>query len=169
MQAVLFLYYSSFSFLGKGDMLRFGFAANKLNLLKNIKGFLKEISGNQKTEISYLNCNYLDVLEKISIKKGGGEIKKTFIFADPPYIETAHNYDTPEWTMKNHAELQTYLVDSGNNFMICEFGHPEVLALAKQNGLYVTEIAERRNLGNRRTEIIITNYETDKYIQKSLF
>ena len=42
--------------------------------------------------------------------------------------------------------------------MISEFNSSEVLKVAKDNNLKVIEIGERRNLGNRRTEIIITNY-----------
>ena len=37
-----------------------------------------------------------------------------------------------------------------------------ILDQAKQRNLNVIILGERRNLGNRRTEILITNYETEK-------
>ena len=46
-----------------------------------------------------------------------------------------------------------------------EFDNEFILNQAKKRGLNVIVIGERKNLKNRRTEILITNYEK----QKSLF
>ena len=46
-----------------------------------------------------------------------------------------------------------------------EFDNDFVLNQAKERGLNAVYIGERKNIGNRRTEILITNYEK----QKSLF
>lgn len=46
-----------------------------------------------------------------------------------------------------------------------KFDNQFILEQAKQRGLNVIIIGERKNLKNRRTEILITNYET----QKNLF
>ena len=40
-----------------------------------------------------------------------------------------------------------------------EFNHPFILEQAKERNLNVITIGERQNLKNRRTEILITNYE----------
>lgn len=40
-----------------------------------------------------------------------------------------------------------------------EFDHPFILEQAKQRNLNVIVIGERQNLKNRRTEILVTNYE----------
>jgi len=167
-KAMFFLYYSNFGYMGKPDTLRFGLDNNKKQLLKNIKNFVKEISTNTKTEINYLNCNYNEVLNKINFRNED-VINKIFIFADPPYVETGNNYDTPEWTLENHKELQTYLINSKMKFMICEFDNKDVIEISKNNNLFITEIAERRNMKNKRTEIIITNYPTNINIQQKLF
>jgi DNA adenine methylase len=43
-----------------------------------------------------------------------------------------------------------------------EFDHPFILEQAKQRNLNVITIGERQNLKNRRTEILITNYQKNK-------
>ena len=40
-----------------------------------------------------------------------------------------------------------------------EFDHPFVLEEAKRRNLNIINIGERKNLGNRRLEILITNYQ----------
>jgi len=167
-KAMFFLYYSNFGYMGKPVTLKLGLTSDKNQLLKNIKNFVKEISTNKLTEIDYLNCNYNEVLKKIAFKSDI-ELDKTFIFADPPYVETENNYDTPEWTLENHKELQTYLINSKMKFMICEFDNKDIIEIANQNNLFVTEISERQNMKNRRVEIIITNYKISKNIQQKLF
>jgi DNA adenine methylase len=42
---------------------------------------------------------------------------------------------------------------------ISEFDNPKILEMAK--GLNVYQIGERKNLKNRRSEILITNYEIE--------
>jgi DNA adenine methylase len=39
-----------------------------------------------------------------------------------------------------------------------EFDNPAILDLAKEYGLNVITIGERKNMKNRRTEILLTNY-----------
>ena len=47
---------------------------------------------------------------------------------------------------------------TGSKFAMSEFDNDFVLGQAKERGLNVINIGERRNLGNRRREILITNY-----------
>ena len=42
-----------------------------------------------------------------------------------------------------------------------EFDNPFIINQAKERGLNIINIGERRNLKNRRTEILITNYKTE--------
>jgi hypothetical protein len=67
-------------------------------------------------------------------------------------------YNAPKWTLKDFETLIKFLIGYGEKFMVSEFNSSEVLKVATDNNLNVIEIGERRNLGNRRTEIIITNY-----------
>jgi len=164
--AMFFLYYSNFGFLGKGVTLRYSLGNNKKNLLINIKNFIKEISTNEKTEIQYLNNDFRDVFKKIAIRDLK-EKNKTFIYADPPYVETINNYDTPEWTINDFSDLVNLLMKQDINFMISEFNNSQIIEIAEKNNLQITYLGERRNLKNRKAEIIITNYQVN--IQKKLF
>jgi len=166
-KAMFFLLYSNFGYMGRPDALRYVLGNSKKNLLKNIKGFLKEIVNNEKTTVSFTNYSYEKVLSKISFMDN--DKKKCFLFCDPPYLDTANNYDTPVFSEKDHANLQKVCIESEIQFMICEFDHPEVLKLAAENNLFITEVGERQNMKNRRTEIILTNYPTNYYKQKTLF
>jgi len=156
-KALFFLYYSNFGCMGKPESLKYGLRNNKKQLLKNIKGFYKDIVTNEKTSIQYLNCDYTDIFRKISFRDDL-EKEKSFVFADPPYVGCADNYDTPKWTIQDHENLQNHLINSGFKFMICEFDNPQVIEIAIKNKLNITYISERRNMKNRRTEIILTNY-----------
>ena len=60
------------------------------------------------------------------------------------------------------------LSKSGMRFAVSEFDSPEILHFARDFGLRVHRIGERRNIGNRRTELLITNYEP-RLIQTSFF
>ena len=71
--------------------------------------------------------------------------------------------------MSDTTDLFEVCVNSGLDFAISEFAHPEVLKLAEKYNLNVIYIGERQNLGNRRTEILITNYELEKYKQTTMF
>jgi DNA adenine methylase len=63
-------------------------------------------------------------------------------------------------------DLFNCLEESECKWAMSEFDHPFILEQAKQRNLNVIIIGERQNLKNRRTEILVTNYENN---QKSLF
>ena len=68
-----------------------------------------------------------------------------------------NNYQSG-FSEQDAKDLFNVLNDSGFRFAISEFDHPLILELAAQYKLTVIEIGERRNLGNRRTELLIINY-----------
>jgi len=43
-----------------------------------------------------------------------------------------------------------------------QFNHPFIIQQAKERNLNVHIIGERQNLKNRRTEILVTNYENNQ-------
>jgi DNA adenine methylase len=167
-KAVKFLYLSNFGYMGMSGVIFLGKDNSKKQLQKNIKNFVKHICGSEKTTIQYLNCDFEKVFDKISFQNKS-VLDTVFTFADPPYLDCANNYDTPEFTLSDHERLQNYLINSGTNFMICEFDNPEIIELSEKNNLFITEIAERRNMVNRRTEIIITNYPVKDFKHQKLF
>jgi DNA adenine methylase len=90
------------------------------------------------------------------------EKARTFIYADPPYLDVGNNYEDCKWKDQDTIDLFDVLMNSGIRFAMSEFDNPKVIAMAKERGLNIHIIGERRNLHNRRTEILITNYEIEK-------
>jgi DNA adenine methylase len=84
---------------------------------------------------------------------------KTLIYCDPPYLETNNNY-SESFTKEDSKDLFECLIATGCKFAISEFNNPIILDLAKQHNLEVITIGERQNLKNRRTEVLIVNYES---------
>ena len=87
----------------------------------------------------------------------------SFIYADWPYIGTDGWYTHNENKEQDVVDALDILCESKIKFAASEFDNPFVLQQAKQRGLNVIIIGERRNLKNRRTEILLTNYETQQH------
>lgn len=167
-RASRFLLYSNFSYMGKGETLLF----EAINQPK--KALLSQVDNvfEKAKHVKFLCCDFRDVLKKISWKKETFGHKayyreESFIYADPPYIGTDDNYHE-SFTEQDTQDLFELLTGSGIRFAISEFDNPFILDLAEKHGLKITELGERRNLKNRRTEILITNYEPVQK-QPSLF
>ena len=89
---------------------------------------------------------------------------KSLIYCDPPYVgcdkkQTEVYQMGAHWEEEDSMRLFDALQDTGCKWCMSEFDHPFILEQAKQRGLNVIVIGERNNLKNRRTEIIVTNYE----------
>ena len=154
---VYFLVLSNFGYMGKPDTLVFSLKNSKHILLKNIEKTYKFLVNNS---IQFLNCDFREVLSKISLDEN--DKKQAFIYSDPPYLDTDNNYDTPTWTQKDVVDNFDVTFNSGIKGAMSEFNHPFILEQAKERNLKVIEIGERINLKNRRMEILIVNYETNK-------
>lgn len=151
--AAQFLILSNHTFLGKGNTLRNGLVNSKDVFLQNVKATHKQI---------IKGCNFLckdfkDVLASINIR-GENEVKKVFVYADPPYTGKTQPYNTPKWKETDFADLVKTLVDSGYKFAISEYNSEFVLDTCK--GLYIHTLGEIQTMKNRNTEILITNFET---------
>jgi hypothetical protein len=79
-----------------------------------------------------------------------------FVYCDPPYIG-AKAY-TEKWAPENLQHLINILLEKKTRFAISEFDSSGVLDILKPFNLNVIDMGERRNIKNRRTEILITNY-----------
>lgn len=96
------------------------------------------------------------MLDRIPLSPREREL--AYVYADPPYLGTANNYaSASSWTQKDASDLFDTLVRSGLRFGISEFDHPDIIELAEEHRLNVIDLGERKNIGNRRTEILITN------------
>ncbi len=100
------------------------------------------------------------ILKSLSIKfhfvEEKNDKQNSFIYCDPPYLGTTDNYSN-SFTEDDSIRLFNCLQNAGCKFAISEFDNDFVLNQAKERGLNVVYIGERKNIGNRRTEILITN------------
>lgn len=162
-KAVRFLFLSNFTYLSKGYNLKFTADNTKKILLSRIdKTF--EYLGDSKI----MCVDFRDMLSLISFQDESDLCKKTdsFIYADPPYLGSNGWYAHNGNKKKDSIDCINMLCESKIRFAMSEFDHPFILDQAEKRGLNVNIIGERRNLKNRRTEILITNY---KNIQGELF
>jgi DNA adenine methylase len=162
-KALRFLFLSNLTSMGTGDTMRY--TATKQEYPQNFKKHLEETHG-KLFDVHFNNTDCNKFIKKISFQKDGrNDESKTFIYCDPPYLNTTDNYSN-SFTESDSLELFETLQSTGCKWAMSEFNHPFILEQAKQRGLNIIEIGERQNLKNRRLEILVTNYQNR---QTSLF
>ena len=165
MKALRFLFLSNFGFKGKSQTLRSGFNNTKSILYENIDKTSKMIF-----DVQFLNTDFRTLLDKIEFKHEINDKARTFIYADPPYLDTNNNYAKDcHFKQKDTEDLFAVLAGSGIKFALSEFDHPLILQLAKEYKLNITFIINRQNIGNRRNELLITNYQVKNLFNQHLF
>jgi DNA adenine methylase len=160
-RAVRFICLSNYGYLGQPMTIKFSTANSKQIAINNIKttyDFLKDCS------LQFMNFDFRKALKSISFRRETS-VKTTFIYCDPPYLHTRNNYNN-SFTEQDFVELLDLLQEKKDwKFAVSEFDNPFVIEQAKQRNLNVYIIGERRNLNNnRRTEILITNYDAENQI-----
>ena len=155
-KALRFMFLSNFSYLGKKTTFLCipGSNPKRCTLNRIKKTFFAQ-------NIKFTISDFRHVIRKISFGGGLRQKNNAFIYADPPYMGTANNY-SHGFTEDDSKDLFEILVGSGLRFAMSEFQHPFILEMAEQYGLRITEVKERRNLQNRKVEILVTNYEVEK-------
>lgn len=114
-------------------------------------------------EVHFNNCDCKKFIKDISFQKDGrNDEEKAFIYCDPPYLNTSDNY-SDSFTETDSIDLFNCLQKTECKFAYSEFDNPFILQQAKERNLNVIIIGERQNLKNRRTEILVTNYENRQY------
>ncbi len=159
-KALRFLLLSNFSFMFcKSTML---YEGNKKKLFHNELKKTYELI----FDVSFSNESFKDFFN--SLTESFKNID-TFIYTDPPYIysDTKQNYvyNIKTWKETDSIDLFNCLQETGCKFAMSEFDNEFIMQQAKERKLNVIIIGERQNLKNRRTEILITNYQP----QKTLF
>jgi DNA adenine methylase len=162
-KALRFLFLSNFTYLGKQDCLSItGYNNSKELLYKNLNETNRLLF-----DVQFTNWHFKDFFNKYSLDdRGNGGRKATFIYCDPPYLNTVDKYEMDDFNEDDSNDLFNCLEESECKWAMSEFDHSFILEQAKQRNLNVIIIGERQNLKNRRTEILVTNYENN---QKSLF
>lgn len=152
-KALRFLFLSNYGFYGIGRTLKFESTNTSKILLDNIEETQKYLFGCQ-----FMNTDFRNVLKKIAFRQIEQK-DETFIYCDPPYLDTENNYEY-SFTKKDNEDLFKMLIDSKCKFAISEFNNPFILEQAKKYGLTINVIGERQTIKNRQTEILITNYQS---------
>lgn len=148
-RAIRFLFYSNFGYMGMPQTMVFNHGNSKELVLRNLDKTHEYLSN-----VEFMNCDFRKMFNLISLK---GE-KDVFIYCDPPYLETSDNYESSFQPEDSKALFET-LQATGHKWAMSEFDHPLILENAKEHGCRVVEIGERHNLGNRRVEVLVMNYE----------
>lgn len=153
-KALRFLYLSNFGFMGASSSIKIDTRNHKENAIINLKKtseFLKDCS------LKITNSDFRKAINSISLSEENN-IAKTLFYCDPPYLGTMDNYSN-SFTEQDSIDLFDCLQKTKCKFAMSEFNNEFILNEAKERGLNVIIIGERKNLKNRRTEILITNYE----------
>jgi len=158
-KAVRFLFLSNFTYMGKGDTLRFGLDNAKESILNNLT-----ITFEKLKNVKIMSRDFRDVLPAISFTKGLNDKDQCFCYLDPIYLGTEHYYRVPKWSEKDTLDCLDLMVSCGMKAGMSEFDHPFVIAEALKRGLNVIYLRDRANIKNRRVEILITNYENRQVV-----
>ena len=143
---------SNLTFYGTGDILRFGDSCSSLGYINNFNKILEETFYFIHA-VQFSNKDFRVLFNSFQIK----EPDKTFIYSDPPYIGTTDNYSS-SFTEEDFKDLVKALKATECKFAISEFYSPYLEDKAKEEGLNLHLIKERKSLKNRNTEILLTNY-----------
>jgi len=161
-KALRFLFLSNFKPSGHQGTIDLNPENPKQNFnykLENTFDYLSDV------KFSNIDCNkFINVTLK-RVVSSGAKLNETFIYCDPPYLGTNDNYSN-SFTEQDSEDLFNCLIETKCKFAMSEFDHPFILAQAEKHKLNVIIIGERQNLKNRRTEILVTNYQNN---QQSLF
>lgn len=152
-KAVRFIFLSNYTLYGEGSTFcingkRHNYLSNKIVECQQI---LRDCYIFNKPAINFLSCIHKHYLTN-----------KTFIYCDPPYINTENNYNTPKWLIDKLEELIQKLQSLPCNFAISEFDNDITNDIARRYKLTINIICHRQNIKNRQTEILLTNYNVDK-------
>lgn len=155
-KALRFVFLSNFTYMGAGASMCFGTENPKGIFYKRLNETFDLIH-----DVQFSNKDFRVFFTQLRPKNAN----ITFIYCDPPYLGTDDNYEQ-SFSEKDSFDLFNCLEDSKCKFAMSEFDHPFILEQAKERRLNIIFIGERQNLKNRRTEVLITNYENR---QQSLF
>ncbi|MFK5856578.1 MAG: DNA adenine methylase [Bacteroidota bacterium] len=153
-KAIRFLLLSNFTYLGKGDTLRLGLDNTKRSLIKNIEPTFLML---QNAKIT--NDDFRNVIDKISFSETVMKKSDAFVYLDPIYLDTTHFYKVPKWTVNDTEDCFKIMDTCGIPSAMSEFTHESVLDFASDYNMNVIYLKERRNIKDRKIEILITNYK----------
>jgi DNA adenine methylase len=160
MKALRFVYISNYGYLGLESFIYISACGNAKKIA--IQNMEKTINFLKDCSLQLTNYDFRKAIKSIIFREQIDR-ERTFFYCDPPYLGTTNNYSI-SFSEQDCIDLFDTLQDTGCKFAVSEFDNPFVLNQAKERGLHIHVIGERRTLKNRQTEILITNYESQKMI-----
>lgn len=161
-KAVRFLFISNFTYLSKGYNIKFTADNSKKILLDRIEPTFKYMA-----DAKFMCVDFREVLSMISFQDKAMLCTRgdSFIYSDAPYFGTDGWYTHTHKKEADTIDHFDMLCNSDIRFGMSEFDNEFIMDIATDRGLNIIQIGERRNLKNRRNEILITNYTK----QRNLF
>ena len=150
-RALRFLLLSNFTFMGTGEIIKYGD-----NNVKSVFYERIDLCSKMIFDVQFYNGDFRKFF-KILDKRN---ITESFIYADKPYSETNDNYSN-DWTAQDDIDLLQVLDSTNIKYAVSEFEGSHFQSLALEKGLNKIVIGERRNLKNRRIEILLCNYQIE--------
>lgn len=158
LRAVRFLLYSNFGYMGMN--------ASLCMIDRDPKAMaLEELERLDFGEVKFGCSDFEPFLRSICIDSPEKAMNSCFCYADPPYLEDGDKRAYTPFTEAELGRLMDVLHWRGCKYAISEFDNPVVMEMAKARGLQVHVIGERSNMKNRRTEILITNYDPPRQLK----
>lgn len=155
-KAIRFLFLSNFNYMGKPNTFRLSDTNPKRNILDRI-----DFTFNKMSNTSFVCVDFKKLLPLIGWSPSAkSEHRNAFIYADPPYLDTDNSSYQQGFKEQDTIDLFEVLIKSKMRFALSEFDNPFIIDLAKHHNLEVITIGERQNMKNRRTEILVVNYES---------
>lgn len=148
-RAVEYLVCINFSFFSMGNTLNITRQNIKSVCLSKFDNVVSKLQNALFTSKDWRK--FFNAIDRKTLK-----IKSNFCYVDPPYLNSK-SYKS-NFLEQDVVDLLDTLTNKGLRFAYSEFDNPFIIEQAQRRGLTVHNLGERRNIGNRRTEILLTNY-----------
>ena len=152
-KALRFLLLSNFTFMGTGEIIKYGNGNPKEIFFERIDSCSKMIY-----DVQFFNGDFRRFFTLIR----DCDLQNTFIYADKPYKTDRYDiYDNGLWTAQDDIDLLDVLDSTNIKYAVSEFEGSHFENLALEKGLNKIIIGERQNLKNRKVEILLCNYQIE--------
>lgn len=152
-KAVRFVYLSTLSYLGSRETMCSKPHSNTYQIALQTIPIYSQLLQNCKL----FKADFRDFLKLLSFKDAE-ERQVAFVYADPPYLNTTGYFH--KWAQQDLIDLTELLKAKHLRFAISEFDTTFNRSLADKYELNYHLVKERRNLSNRKTEVLMTNYHS---------
>ena len=124
---------SNFTYLGNGNTIVLVCGDSKGFLMSKINE-----TTNYLFDVQFANFDFRKFIKSLSFRDEN-EQSKSFIYCDPPYLETDDNY-SDSFTETDSNDLFDCLQKTGCKWAMSEFNHPFILEQVKQRNLNLLSI-----------------------------